>query len=148
GVVWSEPVGILTHKECNGRDSRRNYSPPVLLARQIVSRCFKSRGMRRQAAPSDRACQAQLIEVRRIIVRDSARQHKPFPSARRDFESLQLPNYFERPMLAAHLRTRSDMLPAQKPIHKLRCRDRSDLLAQGCNRQTMNASQQTALAPL
>src|ERR1035441_7554510 len=26
------PIGVFAHKECNGRDSRRNYSPPSPLA--------------------------------------------------------------------------------------------------------------------
>src|SRR5208337_5696097 len=92
--------------------------------------------------------QAQLIEVRRIVVRDSAAEHKAFPRARRNFKPLQLANDFERPMFAPYLCTRSQVLPAQQPIHELRSRDRLDLLAQGCDRQAMNPSQQTPLAPL
>src|SRR4030088_2816389 len=118
-MMRSQPVGIFAHKKCNGRDPRRNYSPPVLSAVLIASRCFKSRRMWRQPPPSDHSCQAELIEVRRIVIRDSACQHKSLPRARRNLKSLQLADYFERPMLAPTLRTRSNMLPAQEPIHKL-----------------------------
>ena len=89
-MMGSHPIRIFAHEECNGRDARRNYSPPVLAI--LVG--FEGRGMRRQAAPSHHACQAKLIEVRRIVVRDSAREHKPFPRARRNFKALQLPDYF------------------------------------------------------
>src|SRR5208282_2252971 len=140
----SHPISVFAHKECNRRDSRRNYSPPILIA----SRGFKRGGVRRQAAPSDRACQAQLIEVRWIVVGDSASEHKPFPRARRNFKPLQLADHFERSVLASHLSAGSYMLPAQEPVHELRRGDRGDLLAQRRDRQTMNASQQTALAPL
>ena len=77
------------------------------------TRGFKRGGMRRQAAPSDRAGEAQLIEVRGIVVGDSAREHKPLPRARRNFKSLQLADHFERSVLAPHLRAGSDVLPAQ-----------------------------------
>src|ERR1019366_6123963 len=143
-MMGSHPIRIFAHEECNGRDSRRNYSSPVLAAL-----CgFQGRGMRRQAAPSHRACQAKLIEVCGIVVRDSAREHKPFPRARRNFKALQLPDHFERPMFAPHLSTWSNVLPAKKPIHELGWCDRLNLLAQGCHRQAMDASQETALAPL
>src|ERR1700675_4443293 len=118
-MMRSQPVGIFAHEKCNGRDSRRNYSPPVFSAVLIASRCFQSRRMWRQPAPSDRARQTELIEVRRIVVRDSARQDKSLPRACRNLKPLQLADYFESPMLAPHLRTRSNMLPAQKPAHKL-----------------------------
>ena len=143
-MMSSHPIRIFAHKERNRRNPRRNHSPPVF----IGSRSFQSRRMRRQAAPSHRACQAQLIEVRRIVVADSACQYKPFPRAGWNFKPLQLPDHFQRSMLASHLRTRSEVLPAQKPVHELRCFDRFDLLAQRRNRQAMNASQQTPLAPL
>src|ERR1039457_263883 len=146
-MVRQEPVRVFAHKERNGRNARRNYPPPVLTASLIACHGVESRRMRRQAPPPDRASQTQVIEVGGIIVRDSARQNKSFPGACRYFESLQLTDYFERPMSAAHLRARSDMLPAQKPVHELRRRDWSDLLAQGRNCQPVNARQQTPLAP-
>src|ERR1019366_606052 len=143
-MMGSHPIRILAHEECNGRDSRRNYWAPVL----AVLCGFQCRGMRRQAAPSHHACQAKLIEVRGIVVRDSAREHKPFPRARRNFKALQLPDHFERAMFAPHLSTWSNVLPAKKPIHELGWCDRFNLLAQRRHRQAMDASQQTALAPL
>src|SRR3984885_9821126 len=106
-MTRAEPVGIFAHKKCNRRDPRRNHAPTVLAPVLIASRRLKRRGMRREAAPSDHARQAQLIEVRGIVVGDSARQHKALPRACRNFEALQLTNYFERSMLAAHLRARS-----------------------------------------
>src|SRR5260370_25044621 len=140
----TKPVGILAHKKSNRRDSRWNHSPPIL----IGSRRFKSRRMRQRTAGSDRAWQAQLIEVRRIVVGDSACQHKTFPRARRNLKTLQLANHFKSAVLSPNLCARSDVLPAQKPSHELRRRDWGDLLAQGCDRQAMNARQQTPLAPL
>ena len=104
--------------------------------------------MRRQSAPSDRAAQAELIEMRGIIVGDSAGEDEALPCIGGYFKTLQLAKDFERAMLAAHLRAGSDMLPAQKPVHELRRRDRLDLLAQRSDRKAMDASQQAALAPL
>ena len=147
-MVRSHPIGVFADEECDRGDSRRNHAAPVLAAVLVGSRRFESRRMRRQAAPSDRACQAQLIEVRGIVIGDSARQHKPLPRAGGNLKPLQLADDFERAMLTPHLRTGSDVLPAQQPVHELRRGDRRDLLAQRRDGQPMNASQQTALAPL
>src|SRR5258706_90985 len=117
--MGSQPVGIFTDKNRNRRDPSRNYPPPAFSAVLIASRCFQSRRMWRQPPPPDHSRQTQLIEVRRIVVRDSACQHKPLPRARRNLKSLQLANHFQRPVLAPNLRTRSNMLPAQKPVHEL-----------------------------
>ena len=104
--------------------------------------------MRREPSPADRSRQAKLIQMRRIVIRDSPSENKALPRTRRNFETLQLAQHFERSMLAPYLRSRSNMLPAQQPIHELRRRDRFDLLAQSRHRQAMNARQQSPFAPL
>ncbi len=70
------------------------------------------------------------------------------PGVRRNLESLQLTHGFQQSALAAQLRLRSDVLPAQQPAHELRCRDRLDLLAQRGDGKVMNARQQSPIAPL
>src|SRR5271154_4838011 len=101
-MMGPEPVGIFAHKKCNGRNPRRNHTPPdlppILIAPNGVKRCR----MRRQASPSDHAREAQLIEMRRIVVGDSAGKHKAFPSACWNFKTLQLPDHLERSVLSAH----------------------------------------------
>src|SRR5208282_5854908 len=146
-MVWPQPIGIFADEEGDGRYARRDYTAAILAAVLAGSRGFESCRMRRQTAPADGACEAQLIEVCGIVVGDPAGEHKTLPRAGRDFKSLQLADHFKRAVFAAHLRTRSDMLPSQQPTHELRGSDGGDLLAQGGNGQAMNASQQAALAP-
>ena len=101
-----------------------------------------------QTTPSDRASEAQLIEMGRVVIRDATSQHKPFPGICGNFEALQLADDFQRAVLTAHLCSRSNMLPSQQPVHELRGCDRFNLLAQGRDRQPMNPRQQPAFAPL
>src|SRR5208282_4787884 len=159
GMMRPHPVRILAHKEGDWRDTRGNHAAhlagsgntcPLSVAVTIIIgvRCFERCWMRRQSAPTHNTAQAELIEMRRIVIRDSAAKDEALPGIRGNLESLQLAKDLERAMLAAHLRAGSDMLPAQQPVHELCRGDRLDLLAQRGDRQAMNASQQAALAPL
>ncbi len=103
--------------------------------------------MRRQASPADRTGKAKLVEPLGIVVGDAPPQDLPLPGIGRNLKSLQLAQHIERGPFTLDLRFRRDMLPAQKPAHELRRRDRFNLLAQGGDRQPMNARQQTPLAP-
>ncbi len=79
--------------------------------------------------------------MRGIVARNSSREHKAFPRARRDFETLQLTKHFKRSVFAPYLSPGSNVLPAQQPVHELRRRHRLDLLAEGRDRQPMNTRQ-------
>ncbi len=75
------------------------------------------------------------------------RQNLPLPGIGWNFKSLQLAQHIERGAFSLHLRSRGYMLPAQKPAHELRRRDRLGLLAQCRDRQPVNARQQPPLTP-
>ena len=82
--------------------------------------------------------------------RSRARAAPAFAAPRRWPES-RIPAaaaHFQQSALAAELRSRSHVLPAQQPAHELRRRDRLHLLAQPADRQAMNARQQPPVAPL
>jgi len=114
-------MGVATSRHLHAQKKRKSARPASELLAAGFSRPFSSLPVASSVAgcgdsrphPTTPA-RHKLIEVRRIVVRDSACQHKSFPRARRNLKPLQLANHFQRPMLAAHLRTRSNMLPAQK----------------------------------
>src|SRR5256885_901945 len=103
--------------------------------------------MRRESAPPNRTCEAELIEVRRIVVAQPLRQDLPLPSVRGDLKALQLPYNFPQSSLSAKLRAGGDMLPARQPAHELGGSGGFDLLAQHAEREAMDAGQQSPVAP-
>src|SRR6202142_4626661 len=159
------PIGFFANEECNRRDTGGNHSSltgsdglHLFTIGAIRTRCrvssaaivrarLQSCRMRRQPAPSNNSCQAKLIDIGRFIIRDAPRQDETLPRVCGNFESLQLTDYLERAVLAAHLGTGSDVLPAQQPIHELRRGYGLDLLAEGSDCQAMNASKKAALPP-
>src|SRR6267154_2785309 len=80
--------------------------------------------MGRETSPSNCAGQAKLIENFRVIVCNSLGQYSIFPGI-----------------------GGRNVLPTQKPAHKLRRGDRLDLFAQRPDRQPMYAGQQSPVAP-
>src|SRR5437879_3360455 len=103
--------------------------------------------MRRQASPAHRARQTELIENLRGVIGDALPQNAMFPGIGWRFKTLQLAQNFQRAALSDELRAGSSVLPAQKPAHELRRRDRLHLLAQFAEGEPMDAREQTALAP-
>src|SRR5262249_33676590 len=135
------PVSVLAHEECNRRHTSRNDAPltwgdpfPIctqfVAVRAISSACIERRRVRRESSPSNRSGKTQLIEVRRLVARDSAAEYIALPGTRGNFETLQLAQDFERAVFAADLCPGSKVLPAQQPIHELRCGHGFNLLAQ------------------
>src|ERR1019366_7097252 len=98
--------------------------------------------------PANRSRQAKLIERGGIVIVHPRRQDVLFPSVRRNFETLQLTHGLQQSAFAAQLRLRRNVLPAQQPAHILRRGDWLDLLAQGGDREVVNARQQSPVAPL
>ena len=66
--------------------------------------------MWREAAPSDRAGEAETIENGRIVIRNAAREDLLLPGICRRFESLQLLQRFEGAALAEQARFRREMV--------------------------------------
>ena len=89
-----------------------------------------------------------MIENLGRVTRDALPQNPVFPGVGGRFKALQLPQNFQHAALSGELRTRSGMLPAQKPAHELRRRDRLNLLAQFADGEPVDAREQTAFAPL
>src|SRR5438105_1129852 len=85
--------------------------------------------------------------MRGFIIGDSTGKNLAFPCDCRELESLELANNFEHAMLAAGLRSESDMLPMQQPTHKCRGSNGLNLLAQRTEGEPMDARQQAAFAP-
>ncbi len=140
-VARDHPVRVFADEKCKRRDAGGNDAAngSVVLAQ---------RGrMRREAAPADRAGEAELIENVRIVVRDAARENLLFPGSCRRFESLQLLQRFERAALAEQARLRRDVLPAEQPAHELRGSHGLNLFAQRSQREAVNAREQAAVAP-
>src|SRR5947199_7872346 len=125
------PVAVLPYEECDRRDPSRDHSPSSFASSFAVSsaRVERSR-MRRKTSPSHRARQTELVEMCRLVTGNAAPENVPFPCTSRNFKALELPDNFQRAVLAAHLRSRSDVLPPQQHIHELRSRHLLDLLAQ------------------
>src|SRR5215469_1857798 len=137
-MVWDHPVRVIADEKGNRGNTRRNHTPSAGSDR------FERCRMRRQSSPADRSGQTELIENLRRIVRNALPQNAVFPGVRRCLKSLQLPQELECAALARELRTRCSVLPAQKPAHELRWRDRLNLPAQFAKRQPVNARQQSA----
>src|SRR5208337_5139863 len=91
--------------------------------------------------------ETELVEPFRIVIDNAASQDLPLPGIRRNFESLQLPQNFERSSFARDLSAWGQVLPLQQPLHELSRGHRLDLLAQGCDGQAVDAGEQPALAP-
>src|SRR5271157_274689 len=104
--------------------------------------------MRRQPSPADGASEAKLIELCRIVLVHPRRENLLLPCVRRNFKTLQLSHGFQQSSLAAQLRLRSHVLPAQQPAHELCSRNRLNLLAERGYGEVVNARQQTPIAPL
>src|SRR5215813_3476827 len=100
--------------------------------------------MRRQPTPADCAREAQLVNPFGIVSSEAPRKHLPLPRVGGNFKTLQLPDELECGVLALHLRSRRNMLPAQEPAHELRRSDGLDLLAQCGNGEMMDAGEQAA----
>ena len=121
---WLHPVGFFAHEESDGRDAGGNHAAAAFAC--ILQR----RRMRRQASPADRAGQAELVEPAGSYSIDAARENLLLPGIGRDLEALQLMQHLQQAALAAELRLRREVLPAQQPAHELRRGDGLDLLAQ------------------
>src|SRR5580658_7934965 len=104
--------------------------------------------MRREAAPSDCAGEAQPIQNLRIVVGHAAAKNVPLPRICGRLESLELAQNFQHAALAEGLRSGREVLPAKQPAHELRGADRLNLVAQFSNRELVNARQETTIAPL
>src|SRR5258708_28708635 len=148
------PVRFLAHKKSNGRHAGRNYAPLAGWDRVSSKIASFHRGGRiqgswmwRQPSPSYRPGQAQLVKPLGIVIGHPPRQNLPLPGIRRNLESLQLVQDFQRAALSYDLSSISDVLPSHEPAHELRCRYRLNLLAQRANSKTVNAGQQPPLAP-
>ena len=83
----------------------------------------------------------------RVVVRDSLGQYPVFPGIRRRFKTLKLLEHFKRSALSKQLRAWRHMLPTQQPTHELRGGYGLNLFAQRPDRQSMNARQQSPVAP-
>ena len=88
-----------------------------------------------------------MVEMRPIIVRNPTTENLALPCDGGNFETLKLTNYFEDSVLAAGLRTGSDVLPMKEPLHESCRRDRLNLLAQCAQSQPVDAGEQATLAP-
>ncbi len=139
--MWSHPVGFFAHEKRDWSHAGRNHAP---FSRRGV---IKSRGMRRQPSPTDRAGKTKLIEPLGIVIDNPTTQDLPLPGIGGNLKSLQLAQHLERGAFPLNLRSRCDVLPAQKPAHELRRGDRLNLLAQRGHGQPVNARQQAPLAP-
>src|SRR5579863_7738859 len=145
-----QPVRLFSHEERDRSYAGWNDAPLPSGARSVRSTRpagIQRRRVRRQSSPTDRSRQAKLIQPLRIVIRNPPRQNLPLPSIRRNLESLQLLQNFQRASFTRCLRPRSHMLPSQQPPQELRRRDRLNLLAQHSNGQPMDAGQQPSLAP-
>ncbi len=109
---------------------------------------IERRRVRREPAPADRAREAEPVEHLRVVLRDSARENRWLPCAGRRFETLQLPDDFERAALADRLGARGHVLPVKQPPHEDRRRDRRNRPAELADGQPMNPREEPALAPL
>ena len=76
------------------------------------------------------------------------RQHRRFPSRRRNFVTLQLLQNLIQPIDAMQLRARSQMLPAAQKPHEVRRTHRLDLAPQPSQRLPMNARQNAPMTKL
>ena len=85
--------------------------------------------MGRESSPTHRAGETKLIQPFGIVIDDAASQHLPLPCICRNLEPLQLPKHFERAALSRDLRSWSNVLPLQQPLHELRRGYRLNLFA-------------------
>ena len=102
---------------------------------------------RRQPAPANPPGEAKLVEPGRRVILDAQRQHFGLPGRGRQFVSIeQFKHGFDAlgsfgTVIGAH------PLPREQKALKVRERDRLDFRAQTVDRQAMNSSKQTAVAP-
>src|SRR5882762_31426 len=108
-MLRRHPVGFFANEERDGRDAGRNH------AALAFGGIFKRRRMWRQASPPDRTRQTKLIEPLGIVIRYPPRENVALPGIGGHFEALQLSQNLESAALAAHLRLRGNVLPAQQP---------------------------------
>src|ERR1051326_2069673 len=76
------PFSFIANKKRYGGNARGHDSAPA------AGRIFQHCRMRRKAAPSYSAGQAELIKHLRIVVAEAARKNVALPRARRDFKAL------------------------------------------------------------
>src|SRR5512133_2015328 len=140
-MAWCHPVRLFAYEESYGRDAGRNN------AALPFSAVFERRWMRRQTSPAHCPGQAQTVQHCRIVAPHSPPKDLAFPRICGHLKPLQLPEYIQRAALAQYLRSRSDMLPAQQPSHELRRGHRLNLFAQSSDCKSVNACQQSPIAP-
>src|SRR5262245_41227079 len=104
--------------------------------------------MRREAAPHDVPGQTYLVEQLRRVACNPPRQHVALPVCRRDLVPLQLLDDLKCARDAVKLGARRQMLPGKQESQEIRGRDRRNFLTQAAERETVDASEQTAIAPL
>src|SRR5439155_8594044 len=100
-----------------------------------------------EPAPDDRAGQAQVLEVRRVVAGDPGRQYLRLPGSRRELQPLELTDHLEEPRPPVELRPGLEVLPAEEEAHEIGGRDGLDLAPEARERQPMDASEEAALAP-
>ena len=141
-MAASHPVGVIAHKKSDGSDAAGDDAAAALSA------FVQHRGMRRQAAPSDRSSQAEIVQGRRIVVGNAPLENFAFPGIGGRFVALQLAQDFQHSAFSEGQRSGSNVLPARQPAHELRRRHRFDLLAEFSDREAVNSGKQSSLAPL
>ena len=102
--------------------------------------------MRREATPTDRTVQAELVEISGIVIADTAGENVTLPRVGGKFKSLQLAKDFEESAFAPGFGAGRDVLPTQEPTHELGLAYRLDLFAQSAEGEPMNAGEESAIA--
>ena len=159
--AWLHPAALLAKEESDGRNRGGNDAAGATAYRRVranrrpsgcwrcASGCVVERGrMRREASPTGDAHEAEAVERGTIVVGDAAGEDVALPGTGGDFKALQLAQSFQQSVLAAQTGTGCEMLPTRRPMHELGRRYWLNLLSEGCDREPVNACEQTAVAPL
>src|SRR5689334_3638576 len=108
----AHPVRFLAQEEGYRSDAGGHDAP---IASGAGLEC---RRMRREPAPAHRAGQAELVQLRWIVIFNALPQNLPLPGAGRDLKTLQLAQDLQQAAFAAELRAIGNMLPARQPAHE------------------------------
>ena len=146
-VRVAEPVPrgrVLAQEQGNGsRGHERGRSSPDAGFREP-----RGIGRDREAAPAHLARQTQHVEQRRLVAVESPRQHRSFPGAGRELETVEDGDDLAQAVDPGEPRRHRRVLPLEQESHEIRGRDRLDLGAQPIERIAVNARKQGTVAPL
>ena len=125
------PVRFFANEKCDGRNAGGSD------ATAAFGRIRKGGGVRGEAAPSDGATEAELIELLGVVGDDTAREDVMLPRVCGSFEALQLTQDFEGAAFADELRPGGEVLPTEQPAHALRGSDRLNFAAEPAESEAM-----------